>query len=357
MAVHPVYETHSTTTDNELGLCTGWRPGALSGRGRDEAVELGRRRAGVDLVVSSDLGRAVETVDLAFAGRPVERRTDRWLREVDFRALTGAAHDVVHPLRGAHLDEPFPGGESYQDVAARVGELLEEIAHDAEGRTVLLVGHAAPRYALDHLLTGRPLVRAVTAPPAVATGMGVRPPAPAAHHRGARRAGHAGRPRRPGRHLARGVHRAALRRERGAGTRSRQGAAAGAHSTGRIPVLGRPRERTDPRVLLRVHRPRRPVVDRPRDGPGAGPVAREWVGGHLEVVELAMHPVVQGRGYGAAALVDLLLAGAEQERALLCTWRRGDGRLPAPRLYERLGWTLLHEEVLPDRDLWGVRLR
>ena len=58
------------------------------------------------------------------------------------------------------------------------------------------------------------------------------------------------------------------------------------------------------------------------------PLAREWVGDHLEVVELAVDPEAQGRGYGAA-LVDLLLEGAEQDRALLCTWPRGDGRLPA----------------------------
>ena len=54
--------------------------------------------------------------------------------------------------------------------------------------------------------------------------------------------------------------------------------------------------------------------------------------------------------------MDLLLEGAEEDRALLCTWPRGDGRLPAPRLYRGSGWELLHEEVLPERDLWGVRI-
>ena len=60
---------------------------------------------------------------------------------------------------------------------------------------------------------------------------------------------------------------------------------------------------------------------------------------------------------GASLLLAQSPAAKAEDRALLCTWRRGDGRLPAPRLYERLGWELLHEEVLPERDLWGVRIQ
>jgi hypothetical protein len=36
-----VFETHSTTEDNEAGRATGWLPGRLSPRGRAEAAELG----------------------------------------------------------------------------------------------------------------------------------------------------------------------------------------------------------------------------------------------------------------------------------------------------------------------------
>jgi len=55
MALTIVYETHSTTLDNEMGIATGWLPGELSERGRAEAVELGVRRRDVDLVYVSDL--------------------------------------------------------------------------------------------------------------------------------------------------------------------------------------------------------------------------------------------------------------------------------------------------------------
>ena len=63
MAIQLVYETHAMTLDNEQGRATGWRPGQLSQRGREQAQQLGRRRAGdgITAVFSSDLARATQT--------------------------------------------------------------------------------------------------------------------------------------------------------------------------------------------------------------------------------------------------------------------------------------------------------
>ncbi|MFG6196527.1 histidine phosphatase family protein [Nonomuraea sp. JJY05] len=68
MAVTLVCEAHSITVDNENGIATGWLPGELSARGRALAVEVGARRKAVDVVHASDLWRAVETAEIAFAG-------------------------------------------------------------------------------------------------------------------------------------------------------------------------------------------------------------------------------------------------------------------------------------------------
>ena len=46
MAIELVFETHSTTVDNERGRATGWLPGELSERGVEQAQDLGLRRAG-----------------------------------------------------------------------------------------------------------------------------------------------------------------------------------------------------------------------------------------------------------------------------------------------------------------------
>ena len=70
MSVQLVYETHSTSVDNEVGRATGWLGGTLSDTGREQARLLGERRRndGIDLVVASDLNRAVETAQIAFDG-------------------------------------------------------------------------------------------------------------------------------------------------------------------------------------------------------------------------------------------------------------------------------------------------
>lgn len=165
-SVELVFETHSLTTDNERGVATGWLGGTLSGRGRELAGELGERRRedGVDAVFTSDLSRAVETAEIAFAGTAIPVVLDWHLREVDYGELNGAPVDAVERERPLRVDEPFPGGESYRDAVARVGALLDELLVERAGQRILLIGHTATRWALDHLLAGEPLERLVVEP-------------------------------------------------------------------------------------------------------------------------------------------------------------------------------------------------
>jgi alpha-ribazole phosphatase/probable phosphoglycerate mutase len=62
------------------------------------------------------------------------------------------------------IDAPYPDGESYRDVVERVRDFLADVARDHDGERILLISHAAPRWALQHLLQGVPLADAVTAP-------------------------------------------------------------------------------------------------------------------------------------------------------------------------------------------------
>lgn len=82
-------------------------------------------------------------------------------------------------------------------------------------------------------------------------------------------------------------------------------------------------------------------------------VVAEWLGGHFELVELAVDPAWQGQGLGAR-VHDLLLEDLPHERALLTTYR--DEERPAPRLYRRLGWRPL-AELTDDTVLYGRVLR
>jgi len=156
MAVEVVFETHWVTTDNEAGVATGWLGGRLSERGRALATELGRRRRydGVAAVFVSDLGRAVETVELGFGGSDVPIYLDARLRECDYGAWNGMPVSRLERERAQRISRPFPDGESYLQVVARVASFLEELARDWAGTRVLVVGHSATRWALDYLLAG-----------------------------------------------------------------------------------------------------------------------------------------------------------------------------------------------------------
>jgi broad specificity phosphatase PhoE len=164
--VQLVFETHALTTDNERGVATGWLGGALSPQGRALAVELGTRRRddGIDQVLCSDLPRAVETAEIAFGGTSIPVRLDWRLREIDYGELNGAPADVVARERLRRVDVPFPGGESYRNATGRMRSLLDELATGRHGHRLLLIGHTATRWALDHLLDGKPLEELVVAP-------------------------------------------------------------------------------------------------------------------------------------------------------------------------------------------------
>lgn len=69
MGIEVVFETHSTSEDNERSVASGWAHSRLSESGREQARRLGERRRndGLAAVFVSDLRRAVETAEIAFA--------------------------------------------------------------------------------------------------------------------------------------------------------------------------------------------------------------------------------------------------------------------------------------------------
>lgn len=164
--VELVFETHSTSEDNERGVATGWLGGRLSSEGRTQAAELGRRRRddGISVVFASDLNRAVETAQIAFGGSGIPVFLDWRLRECDYGAMNGMAARELEAERPRRLDEPFPEGESWRAAVARVAGFLDELVTVHRGERVLLIGHVATRWALDQRILGRSLNELVASP-------------------------------------------------------------------------------------------------------------------------------------------------------------------------------------------------
>jgi 2,3-bisphosphoglycerate-dependent phosphoglycerate mutase len=159
VAIELVFETHATTVDNEQGRATGWLPGELAEPGRAQARQLGLRRVGdgITAVFCSDLARAVQTASIAFGGSAIPVLHDWRLRECDYGQRNGMPVAELRAGRREHLDRPYPDGESWRQAVARVGRFLGDLPLRWDGRRVLVIGHAATRWGLDHFIGGVPL--------------------------------------------------------------------------------------------------------------------------------------------------------------------------------------------------------
>ena len=137
-------------------------PSRLTELGRTQARALGRAIAAepVELCATSEFPRAIETADLALAGRGVPRLVLPDLNEIGFGAFEGAPLPDYRAWAVAHgSDVDGPGGaESRAGAARRFARAFRALTARDE-RTVLAVAHALP---IRYLLSGpAPLVEPV----------------------------------------------------------------------------------------------------------------------------------------------------------------------------------------------------
>jgi probable phosphoglycerate mutase len=130
--------------------------GSLTARGREQARELGGRLRGERIagIVSSELARAVQTAEIAAGvlGLPVKVREG--LQEFAVGDFFGRAFDpeVFDPVLGSWLAGDLapgvPGGETGEQVVRRVMTVLDDVADQFRGETVLVVAHGGVIIAL-----------------------------------------------------------------------------------------------------------------------------------------------------------------------------------------------------------------
>lgn len=148
MAVKILYFVHGTTTDNLEHKSTGWVPGKLSEKGIQQSLDL-RKQINldeIDIAVSSDLKRAIDSAEYVFGGEK-NILHDKRIRECNYGDLNGKDTSLVK--YEDHIVEAFPNGESLKDVEKRVREFCEYLLENYDGKCVALVSHKAPQLALD----------------------------------------------------------------------------------------------------------------------------------------------------------------------------------------------------------------
>ena len=143
---------HAETVDNAARVWQGHHDSALSEQGWRQLAAAAPHVAAYRpvAIVSSDLQRAVSTARAVSELTGVPVRLDERLREVDVGEWQGLHVDDVHaryPDLVASLDRGEDvrkgvTGETRQDVTARAGAALREVAAGlAAGETALVVAH------------------------------------------------------------------------------------------------------------------------------------------------------------------------------------------------------------------------
>jgi broad specificity phosphatase PhoE len=148
------YFVHSTSTDNEAGIRSGWNDISLSETGKVQARSLRNLCANrvFDTVFSSDLRRAIETAELAFPNYAVS--TDPRLREMNYGTLTGCADNQFPDDELQCIHVRYPRGENCLDVEERLREFLRDYIGEYRGKRVAIISHKYPQLALEVIGNG-----------------------------------------------------------------------------------------------------------------------------------------------------------------------------------------------------------
>jgi probable phosphoglycerate mutase len=157
---------HGESIWNAEGRWQGAADPPLSDAGRAQARDLAAqlRDAGIDNVVASDLGRALETATIVAdaLGLPAPSVDAGW-RERDVGEISGHTRAEIEAKWPGLLEqwrrgelESMPGGE--KDITPRVVDALEAVATAPVGVCTLVVTHGGVIGALDRWI-GNPYLR------------------------------------------------------------------------------------------------------------------------------------------------------------------------------------------------------
>jgi 2,3-bisphosphoglycerate-dependent phosphoglycerate mutase len=158
---------HGETEWNRIGRQQGHLDSPLTPLGRQQALSMADTLSGmsVQLIFSSDLGRAQETATIIAARLNLPVRTDARLRERNLGILEGQTMSQFrerHPSEAALLasgdpDFALPSGESARQRFVRNVRCVEEIARMHAGNTVLVVAHGGVLHSFFHRAVQLPL--------------------------------------------------------------------------------------------------------------------------------------------------------------------------------------------------------
>ena len=158
---------HGETRWNVESRVQGQKDSPLTAEGLAQAEAIARRlaRERFDVLVASDLGRALQTAEpiARLCGLPIER--DARLRERDFGEGEGLLYDeidrrwpeVFSRVRETDPDAVIPGGETRRQFHERVHHAFEALVREHAGKRVAVVTHGGVLAALYRMVHSIPV--------------------------------------------------------------------------------------------------------------------------------------------------------------------------------------------------------
>ena len=142
---------HGETVDNVNQIMQGQTQGELTQKGVLQAEELAQpmRDESIDVFVSSDLKRSIDTCRIIAQSHGLPVVQTPLLRERDWGGFTGR---FIPDLK----DETWPDDiESITDLRTRAKAFLDFISEQYPGKTVLAVGHGIINKAIQAVHLGK----------------------------------------------------------------------------------------------------------------------------------------------------------------------------------------------------------
>lgn len=158
---------HGETEWNAIEKQQGHLDSPLTDNGIKQAQCLadGLAKKNIDILFSSDLGRALQTAEIIARRLSLDIHTDSRLRERHLGILQGLTRKEfekrypqdTQQFNSNNPDYILPGGESSLQVFDRCIECAEEAARNNAGKNILIVGHGGVLKSFFHKATNTPL--------------------------------------------------------------------------------------------------------------------------------------------------------------------------------------------------------
>lgn len=137
---------HGETDWNREGRCQGHSDIELNETGLKQAQDLALKMINfpIDIIVSSDLMRALKTGSIVAEKKGIPLLVDPRLREMCYGEIEGKLLSEVRSIYGDDLGHiEFPGGESKNSVRERFHVVLKELIEKSPYRSIGISTHGS----------------------------------------------------------------------------------------------------------------------------------------------------------------------------------------------------------------------